>query len=71
MILGGVRVSGVVHILHPSRKVTIYGLTVRIFLRTKLAGNGHTESRVCPLVRIDVVKAKVKNNTNMGYKYGQ
>ena len=30
-MIGGVRVSWAVHILHPSRKVTIYSLTVSFF----------------------------------------
>ena len=45
-MIGGVRVSWAVHILHPSRKVTIYSLTVRIFFAESSRVNGHTELRV-------------------------
>ena len=70
-MIGGVRVSWAVHILHPSRRVTIYSLAVRIFFAADSRENGHTEFRVCPLVRIDVIHAKAKSKGNTGYKSGQ
>jgi len=62
----GVRVSSGVHIPHPSGKVTIYSLTVRIVFAENTEGNGHTEFLVCSLVRINVIQDKVKNDINMG-----
>jgi hypothetical protein len=64
-MIGGVRVSWAVLILHPSRKVTIYSHGEKV-LRSKLVGNGLTEFRVWVLVRIDAIQMRVKSSGNKG-----
>ena len=70
-MIGGVRVSWTDHILHPSRKVTTYSLTVSVFFAADSRENGHTEFRVCSLLKIHVIQAKAKSNGKTGYKSGQ